>query len=90
MSIARWFFFLSVLRNALIILILTIAAWLYCHPRRDAKGNYPIKILKTVPAGFKQVHRPHVDSRILSAMAGELPLATIILFLEHIAISKCS
>ncbi|KAJ3562969.1 hypothetical protein NP233_g9243 [Leucocoprinus birnbaumii] len=84
----RLFFFLSVLRNAFVIIVLTIAAWLYCRRRRDSKGNFPIKILKTVPAGLKHVGRPFIDSELVSAMAPELPVATIILFLEHIAISK--
>ncbi|KXN82527.1 putative sulfate permease C3H7.02 [Leucoagaricus sp. SymC.cos] len=85
---ARWFFFMNVLRNAFVILILTIGAWLYCRKRRDTKGNFPIRILKDVPAGLKHVGVPEFDDKLISAMASELPVATIILFLEHIAISK--
>ncbi|KAF5358352.1 hypothetical protein D9756_001890 [Leucocoprinus leucothites] len=85
---ARIFFFISVLRNAFVILVLTIAAWLYCRRRRDSKGSFPIKILKDVPAGLKHIGTPFIDQEIVSAMAPELPVATIILFLEHIAISK--
>jgi sodium-independent sulfate anion transporter 11 len=86
---ARVFFFLSVIRNAFVILIMTIAAWLYCRHRRTAKGGYPIKILQTVPRGFQHVGQPTIDPGLLSALAGELPVATIVLLLEHIAISKC-
>jgi sodium-independent sulfate anion transporter 11 len=77
------------MRNAFVIIVLTIAAWLYCRTKRDSKGNYPIKILKDVPAGLKHVHPPRIDSSFVSAVAPELPVATIILLLEHIAISKC-
>lgn len=84
---ARVFFFISVLRNAFVILILTIAAWLYCRHRKVG-GKYPIKILLTVPSGFKHVKQPTINSGILSALAPKLPVATIILLLEHIAISK--
>ncbi|TFK42912.1 sulfate permease [Crucibulum laeve] len=84
----RLFFFISVLRNAFVILVLTIAAWLYTRHRRSASGNYPIKILKTVPAGFKHVMSPVIEPALLSALAPKLPVATIILLLEHIAISK--
>lgn len=84
---ARVFFFISVLRNAFVILILTIAAWLYCRHRKVG-GKYPIKILLTVPSGFKHVGQPTVNSNILSALAPKLPVATIVLLLEHIAISK--
>lgn len=69
------------------ILILTIAAWLYCRHRKVG-GKYPIKILLTVPSGFKHVKQPTINSGILSALAPKLPVATIILLLEHIAISK--
>ncbi|KAJ7581105.1 sulfate transporter family-domain-containing protein [Mycena floridula] len=85
---ARVFFFISVLRNAFVILILTIAAWLYTRHRKTSKGKYPIKILQDVPRGLKHVGQPIIDPELVSALAGELPVATIILLLEHIAISK--
>lgn len=77
-----------VARNALVILILTIAAWLYCRHRKTAHG-YPIKILQTVPRGFQQVGPVHIDSELVGALGPHLPVATIILLLEHIAIAKC-
>lgn len=58
LQIARTFFFMSILRNGLILVILTIASWLYTRHRKTAKGAYPIKILQTVPRGF-QVRRLH-------------------------------
>ncbi|KAI0078989.1 sulfate permease [Panus rudis PR-1116 ss-1] len=84
----RIFFFLSVFRNAFVIIVLTIASWLYCRHRRSASGKYPIKILQNVPRGLKHVGPPVIDGDLVSALAGELPVATIILLLEHIAISK--
>lgn len=83
----RIFFFISVLRHGFVLIILTIAAWLYCRHRVKG-GKYPIKILQTVPSGFKHVGQPHIDRKLLSVLAPELPVATIILLLEHIAISK--
>ncbi|KAJ7273488.1 sulfate permease [Mycena haematopus] len=85
---ARTFFFISVIRNAFVILVMTIAAWLYCRHRRSAKGTYPIKILQTVPRGFQDVRQPTIERALVTALAGELPVATIVLLLEHIAISK--
>ncbi|KAI0060859.1 sulfate permease [Artomyces pyxidatus] len=85
---ARVFFFISVFRNAFVVVVLTIAAWLYTRHRRNAKGAYPIKILQTVPRGFQNVGSPSLPSNLLSAIAPKLPVATIILLLEHIAISK--
>ncbi|OBZ75767.1 putative sulfate permease C3H7.02 [Grifola frondosa] len=87
-SKARFFFFMSVFRNAFIIVVLTFASWLYCRHRKDSHGKYPIKILQDVPRGFKHLGQPNIDPDLVKALAGELPVATIILFLEHIAISK--
>ncbi|KAJ3553455.1 hypothetical protein NM688_g3603 [Phlebia brevispora] len=85
---ARWFFFFAVFRNAMVIIVLTFASWLYCRHRVSKSGKYPIKILQTVPRGFQHLGQPTIDPELVSALAGELPVATIILFLEHIAISK--
>jgi solute carrier family 26 (sodium-independent sulfate anion transporter), member 11 len=70
------------------MVILTIAAWLYAR-HRAVKGKYPIKLLGPVPRGFKNIGAPHIDQKLLTALAPDLPLATIVLLLEHIAISKC-
>lgn len=83
------FFFLSTFRNAFVIIVLTIASWLYCRHRKTATGKYPIKILQSVPRGFRHVGPPVIDGDLVAALAPELPVATIILLLEHIAISKC-
>lgn len=76
-----------VARNAFVILILTVAAWLYCRHRKTASG-YPIKILQNVPRGFQNVGLVTVDPELVKALASQLPVATIILLLEHIAIAK--
>ncbi|KAI0340645.1 sulfate permease [Trametopsis cervina] len=83
----RLFFFISTFRNAFVIIVLTLASWLYCR-HHVKKGKYPIKILQNVPRGFQHVGPPVIDGALVSALAGELPVATIILLLEHIAISK--
>src|SRR5690606_14676938 len=50
----RWFFFMSVMRNAFVIIVLTLASFLYSRKRLDPEtGKYPIRILLTVPSGFK-------------------------------------
>jgi sodium-independent sulfate anion transporter 11 len=82
-------FFINVLRNGFVIVVLTLASWLYTRHRLDKKGKGPIKILGKVPSGFQHVGQPTIDPKLISALAGQLPLATIILLLEHIAISKC-
>jgi solute carrier family 26 (sodium-independent sulfate anion transporter), member 11 len=64
------FFFFSVFRNAFVIIVLTIASWLYTRHRRSASGSYPIKILQDVPRGFKHLGQPHIDPKLVSALAG--------------------
>lgn len=67
---------------------MTFASWLYTRHRKSKKGTYPIKILGTVPRGFQDVGSPDIDPKLISALAPKLPVATIILLLEHIAIAK--
>ena len=67
---ARWFFFFAVFRNAMIIIVLTFASWLYCRHRVSESGKYPIKILQTVPRGFQHMGQPHIDPKLVSALAG--------------------
>ncbi|KAN0141320.1 sulfate transporter [Lactarius tabidus] len=85
---AKLFFFISAFRSAFVIVVLTLASWLYTRHRKSKKGTYPIKILGPVPRGLKDVGTPTIDSRLLSALAPKIPVATIILLLEHIAIAK--
>lgn len=72
------------------MVILTLAAWLYAKPRKTKSGNFPIRILKDVPRGLRHVHSPKIDPGLLKALAPRLPVATIVLLLEHIAIAKCT
>ncbi|KAF8270339.1 sulfate permease [Lactarius quietus] len=85
---AKIFFFISAFRSAFVIVFLTLASYLYTHHRKSKKGTYPIKILGPVPRGLKDVGTPHIERRLLSALAPKIPVATIILLLEHIAIAK--
>lgn len=77
------------MRNAFVLLIFTLAAYLYCRNKKSKSGKYPIKILTDVPVGLKHIGRPGVTMKLLNALAPQLPLATIVLLLEHIAIAKC-
>ena len=85
---ARVFFFISAFRSAFVIIVMTFASWLYTRHRKSEKGVYSIKILQTVPRGFKHVGAPNINSSLISALMPKLPEATIILLLEHTAIAK--
>jgi sodium-independent sulfate anion transporter 11 len=83
---ARTCFFISVFRNAFVIIVLTAASRIWLGPQNPKR--YPISIVKTVPSGFRHIGQPLLSSQLFSDMAGQIPVSVIILLLEHIAISK--
>lgn len=85
---ARWAFFASVLRNAFVIIVLTIVSRVWVGENYKDPKKYPISILKTVPSGFQHMGEPNLSTSLLSDLAGQIPVSTIVLLLEHIAISK--
>ncbi|GAA5986932.1 hypothetical protein JCM10908_000960 [Rhodotorula pacifica] len=79
-------FFANTFRTAFLVIISTAASYGYLKNKNPKK--YPISVLGTVPAGFQDMSVPTVNSNLLSLMASELPVSIILVFLEHIAISK--
>ena len=84
--IKRTAFFVTTLRTAFVIIILSIFAWV--HLRSKKVAAYDISILKTVPSGFQHMGVPFVDSDLISRLGPQIPVSVIILLLEHIAIAK--
>jgi solute carrier family 26 (sodium-independent sulfate anion transporter), member 11 len=84
-KLKRWCFYALVLRNAIAVIFVTIFSYLVCRHDRE---HPPIKILLTVPRGFQHVGKPLINSELVSALAGSVPVSTVILLLEHISISK--
>lgn len=80
----RKFFFANVMRNGIVVIIITIASWL--TTRGDiAHGKKPrIAILTDVPRGFKHVGALKIDARLLRAMAPQIPVAV-----SHPPITLC-
>ncbi|ANB14441.1 Sul1p [Sugiyamaella lignohabitans] len=83
----RVFFFGSVLRNAFVIIFSTLISWGICHHHKNPK-KFPISVLGTVPRGLQNVGYHTIDQNLASALAPELPISTVILLMEHIAIAK--
>ncbi|GAA5898783.1 SLC26/SulP family anion transporter [Sporobolomyces salmoneus] len=79
-------FFAQTLRTAFVIIVLTVFA--YVHLRNKEVADYDLSILKTVPSGFQHIGQPQLPTKLLSLIAPQLPVSTIILLLEHIAIAK--
>ncbi|OXG89494.1 solute carrier family 26 (sodium-independent sulfate anion transporter), member 11 [Cryptococcus neoformans Gb118] len=77
-------FFCQSLRHAFVIIIWTIISW-----RVNVHAASPrISLVGHVPSGLQHVGRPYIDSQLLSAIGPHIPVATIILLLEHISIAK--
>ncbi|GAC94423.1 sulfate permease [Pseudozyma hubeiensis SY62] len=84
---ARTMFFVSVLRNAFVIIVFTVASRIWLGHYKNPK-KYPISVLLTVPRGFKHIGQPVLNTSLLSDIAPQLPVSVVILLLEHIAIAK--
>lgn len=90
----QWFFYTQQLRNAIVLIVATAISWGVVHPeltrfdgtKKQFKGT--IKTIGVVPSGLRHVGVMTVPDGIINDMASEIPVSTIILLLEHIAISK--
>lgn len=89
-----WFFYFSQLRNAIVIIVCTAISWGIVHPElkkwtgSKSKFKGSIQTIGVVPSGLKHVGVMTIPDGIIGDMATEIPVSTIILLLEHIAISK--
>lgn len=89
-----WFFYTQNLRNAIVLVVATAISWGIVHPKKVAfqgpSSDFkpPISTIGVVPSGLKHVGVMELPNGIISLMASEIPVSTIILLLEHIAISK--
>ncbi|KAE8222315.1 hypothetical protein CF319_g4474 [Tilletia indica] len=82
--LSRTSIFIFVLRNAFVIIVLTIASKLWLNPLNvGKKPKYPISILKDVPRGFQHMRQPKLNTGLLSAIAPELPVSVISCWLGH-------
>ncbi|GAA6012130.1 hypothetical protein JCM10207_005140 [Rhodosporidiobolus poonsookiae] len=85
-AVRRAAFFAGTFRTAFFIIFATVFSWVYC--RNYNSKSYPISILKTVPSGFQHMSVPKWDNHLIGLLGPQLPVSTIVLLLEHIAISK--
>ncbi|EER35516.1 sulfate permease 1 [Candida tropicalis MYA-3404] len=89
-----WFFYIQQLRNAIVIVVATAICWGIVHPKKvawtgsDSDFKPPIKTIGEVPRGLRNVGPMTIPDGIIGAMASEIPVSTVILLLEHIAIAK--
>ncbi|KAK9475981.1 sulfate transporter family-domain-containing protein [Lipomyces japonicus] len=82
---SKLFFFLATLRTAFVILLYVMISWLV---NRNHRSNPKFSIFGKVPRGFKNAKVPVVNTEIIKSFASDIPVAVIILLIEHIAIAK--
>lgn len=89
-----WFFYFQQLRNAIVLIVSTAISWGIVHPELKrytgslSKFKGSISTIGEVPSGLRHVGVMTIPNGIIDAMASEIPVSTVILLLEHIAISK--
>ncbi|KAK9481613.1 sulfate transporter family-domain-containing protein [Lipomyces starkeyi] len=84
-SKSRLFFFLATLRTAFVILLYVMISWLV---NRHNRQHPKFAILGSVPRGFKNAKVPTVNAEMISSFASQIPVAVIVLLIEHISIAK--
>ncbi|ODV89457.1 hypothetical protein CANCADRAFT_28961 [Tortispora caseinolytica NRRL Y-17796] len=90
----RAFFYLSVMRIAIVIVFATLFAYLTCRNEywhsndTGTSPKYPLSLIMKVPYGLQEVGVPNFSRKLIDAILPDLPVSTIILLLEHIAIAK--
>ncbi|CUM63563.1 uncharacterized protein PRCAT00001141001 [Priceomyces carsonii] len=89
-----WFFYAQQLRNAVVIIVATCISWGIVHPKKiafngpEADFTPPISTIGVVPKGLKHVGVMTIPKGLIGEIGSKIPVSTIILLLEHIAISK--
>jgi sodium-independent sulfate anion transporter 11 len=81
----RPFFFAQCLRHAITIIIFTIISW---RINLHIPNKPRIALVGKVPTGLQHVGPPEITGELLAAIGPHIPVATIILLLEHISIAK--
>jgi sodium-independent sulfate anion transporter 11 len=79
-------FFLQAFRHAFVIIIWTIISWQTQVGRTEKTRQ--IALVGKVPSGLQHLGPPVVTTQLLGAIGPHIPVATIVLLLEHISIAK--
>ncbi|ROT35127.1 sulfate permease [Sodiomyces alkalinus F11] len=83
----KFWFFMSTLRMAFVILLYVLISYLANRHISDP-DLARFRILGDVPSGFRHAGVPIINPTLLGALAPDLPATIIVLIIEHIAISK--
>ncbi|KAI9270885.1 sulfate transporter family-domain-containing protein [Sporodiniella umbellata] len=78
-------FFLGIMRSALIVVAGTLISFGINRTHRD---NPLIDVIEEVPAGFEAMSIPSLNFTVLKAAGSVLPSIVVILILEHVSVAK--
>jgi sodium-independent sulfate anion transporter 11 len=82
--LARKAFFISSMRAVSVVFIFTIISYIL---NRNRKENPAIHVIGFIPRGF-QASPPSINKEILGSLISQVPLAAIVMLIEHISIGK--
>lgn len=83
---ARLIFFFNTSRSIVVLVFGTLVCYMI-----NVFGHFeasPIKIIGIVPAGFRHMNVPHLNTDIISFFAGDLPGIIVLMIMEHGVISN--
>lgn len=90
----KLWFFMNTLRTAFVILLYTLIGYLAnmnLPDRTNASAKVPVSkfsLLGHVPRGFTHAAVPKMNAEIIDLFVSEIPVAVIVLLIEHISIAK--
>lgn len=81
------FFFCSILRYIICIIVTTFISWLILRNITDEK-LFPFRVVKKVPRGLNHVKVPNFEPQLVNAVFKSIHIIVLISLLEHISIAK--
>jgi len=83
----KFYFYLQHVRAAIVIIFATLISYLVIRHYPSSKKT-PFSVIGTIHAGLQDVELFHPPAGLAGDLASHLPVATIVLVLEHISIAK--
>lgn len=75
------------IRTAIVIIVSTCISYGVLKDR-SRSSKMPYSIIGKIPSGLQHVHNFHPPAKLAGRLASDIPIATIVMVLEHISISK--
>jgi sodium-independent sulfate anion transporter 11 len=84
-ALARKAFFISSMRAVTVIFLFTLISYGVNHNR---KKDPLMHLIGFIPRGFSVNSTPRIEKDMLATMLGQVPVAAVVMLIEHISIAK--